>query len=440
MSNAVKRADHAFSVAKDIDAAIARNVPPPDICKMFRTSGVKPGAVVAEMTRAWRIFSADFRSRCETADRCYVCELSNSVPETIGNNYYRQVIGIKRIEARRRAMAARGRVTISMVEPFSDGARYEIHDIFSRPDDASGYVSSLMRLPNLGANDIASTIWAGRIYQDDIFRAAPHQLKLKMIEFLPSVSPVIAHTFVTQLLKDRRLPRRYRVLAWTEAVLRPHRDCSRVNEDVRRAYAASCAERNRMSRKERHSLGVPLGICRSASASEWFANYSGGDRLARFDMERTLRGLQLSRWLIEGLVSRSSIKVLTYYLAECRRDFVRVFPLDEFAGFVCACGRCGCSIELLQLVERISPGTLAGYFDRNGASLLEYVLYRHIEAVPKRGSWVGMCLNQMNGTKELIRFLLSSDCKKEKPNNLGIAWVDIEDAARERFDGEMVEV
>ena len=436
----MKRVTDAYSVAKKIDAAIARNAPPPDICQMLRASGVKPGAVVAEMTRAGRIFSADFRSRCETADRRYVYELSDSVPEIIGNDYYRQVRGIKRIEARRRAMAMRGRVTISLAEPFSDGARYEIHDIFSRPDDAAGYVNSLLRLPNLGANDIASTIWAGRIYQDDIFRAAPQPLKLKMIEFLPSVSPAIAQAFVAQLLKDRRLPRRYRVLAWTEAVLRPHHDCSQMNEDVRRACAASWAERSRVSRMVRYGLGVPLGVCRSAPAREWFENYAGGDKPALFDMERTLRGLKLSRWLIEGLVVRSSIKVLTYYLTECRREFVRTFPLDEFAGFVCACGRCGCSLELLQLVEGLSPGILAGYFDRNGASLLEYALYRHCGETPENGCWVGMCLNSKPDTKELIRFLLSSGCKKEKPNNLGIAWVDVEEAARERFDGEMVEV
>ena len=437
MPEEANKAIDVRSVARDIDAAIARNAPPPDICRMFRASGANPDDVVAEMTRAWRIFSADFRSRCDEEDRRYIYELSNTVPEVIGTNYYRQIVGIKRIEARRNAMSMRGRVNVSLAEPFSDGARHEIHDIFSRSEDAAGYVRSLTRLPNLEANDIASTIWAGRIYQDDIFRAAPRLLKLKMLEFLPSVSPVIACFFVAQLLNDSSLPRRYRVLAWTEAVLRPHRDYPWMNEDVRRAYAASWSERSRVSRQEKRSLGVPLGASRSTPASKWFANYAGGDRPAMFDMERTLRGLKLSRWLIEGLVARSAVKVLTYCLTEHRRDFVKVFPLDEFVGFVCACERCACTVELLQLVEDIAPGIIAGYSDRNGATLLEYVLYRYHAAKPERGSWIRMCLDRESGAKALISFLLSSGCKKETPNNLGIAWTDIEDAANERLEGEL---
>ena len=273
----------------------------------------------------------------------------------------------------------------------------------------------------------------------DIFRAAPQRLKLKMIECLPSVSPVIAHPFVAQLLNDRSLPRRYRTLTWTEAVLRPHRDYQYKNEDIRSAYAASSAERSRVSRKLRHSLGAPLGASRSTPASTWFENYAGGDRPAVFDIERTLHGVALSRWLIEGLVARSAIKVLTYYLTEHHRDFVKVFPLDEFVGFVCACERCGCTIELLQLVEGMLPGIIAGYSDRNGASLLEYVLYRYQDVKPANGSWIRMCLGRKSDTQKLIRFLLASGCRKETPNNLGIAWVDIEDAAREQFDGSAFE-
>ena len=262
-------------VAKELDAALDRGESPYAVCQQLQAAKGRVKHVLGQMVNAWRIFSADFRSRCSADDRDFIWRLSDNVPDIIGNNYFRQVRGIRLIEARQKAATMRGRVNISMTEPFTDGARHEIHDFFARGDSVDAIARSIASLPNLGPNDIASTIWSGRIYQGDFFRASPHRLRLKMLKFLHATSPVVSQTFVAQILQDRSLPQLCRVWAWSEGVLRPHRGSATSNLSVRWAYAASKEERGR------HVKTMADGQLR-----EWLASYMGGDKPARFDMER----------------------------------------------------------------------------------------------------------------------------------------------------------
>ncbi len=421
-------------VAKEIDAALARHETPEVICRMLRTAQTDMRGVMAEMLNVWRIFSADFRAQCSAADRNLVYRLSDMVPDIIGNNYYRQIRGIKLTEERRRAWMMRGRVNIDLTEPFTDGARYEVHDIFVRQDDVDGYSNALAALPNLAATDIASTIWAGRIYQGDFFRAAPQRLQLKMLEHLHAASPTIAQTFVAQILLDYGIPQRYRVLAWTEGVLRPHREGPTSNAVIRWAYAASREEQ----RMEASGIKVQGRRVKKAGMDsplrEWLATYSGGDNPARFDMGRTLRGFKLTRGLIDWLVTRSCVNILAYYLCERREEFEKALSLGEFAGCVCRNGQCKCLERLLGVVEELTPGLITGFRDRNGAGLLEHLLYRYCDKEPEKGSWLGMCLGAKSDLRPHVAYLRRLGCKDDMANSVGISWADIEAAVFERFD------
>jgi len=418
--------DVVVRIANELDAALARHDDPAAICRALRTMQARPKDVFASMLRAWRIFSADFRSGCCDADRRLVYSLSDDVPSVIGDNYYRQVRGVKMVEARRRASTMRGRVNICLNEPFADGARHEVHDVFSRKDTVEGYAKSLASLPNLGANDMASTIWAGRIYQDDFFKVSPQRLKLKMLQYLHEVSPVIAQTFVTQIVRDRSLPRRYRVLAWTEGVLRPHSEHLSSNAEIGAVYAAS-----------RKSGDIRRGLGMNGTVHEWLSKYVGGDRPARFDMERTLRGFKLSRRIIDWLCQERYLNVLTYYLNECRTEFEKAYPLSDFAGHVCASANYSDAEQLLGVVEKLSPGMIAAYYDSNGANLLERTLYRYRDKDPVNESWLRMCFGRKSGLRPLVAFLHRMGCEDVVPNSIGITWVDIEDAAKEKFDGSV---
>ena len=410
-------------VAKDLDAALDQHEPPHAVCQQLRAAKGRAKHVLGQMVNTWRIFSADFRSQCSADDRDFIWRLSDDVPDIIGNNYFRQVRGIRLIEARQRASTMRGRVNISMAEPFTDGARYEIHDIFTRGGSVETIAGFVASLPNLGANDIASTIWAGRIYQGDFFRASPHRLRLKMLEFLHATSPVVAQTFVAQILQDRSLPQQYRVLAWSEGVLRPHRKSATHNRSVRWAYAASKEERGR-----------PMKTMADGRLREWLASYSGGDRPARFDMERALHGFKLSRGIIGWLVGESYLNILTYYLRECRKEFLDVLSLGAFAGCVCANGSCQCMVQLLEIVEELSPGLIAAFRDRNGAGLLEHLLYRYSDKEPEtEGCWLKMCFATRSELHSLVSYLRNKGCNADEPNGLGISWADIEESSSENL-------
>lgn len=422
----------AILQARELDSALSRQMPPSEICKKLRALKGPPKKVLGEMINAGRIFAPDFRFQCDEADRRLIYELSDDAPEIICNNYFRQVRGMRMVAARLRAYTMRGRVNICMDEPFSDGARHEVHDIFSRKGNVEEYARALASLPNLGANDIASTIWAGRIYQDDFFRAAPQRLKLKMLEHLHEASPVIAQDFVAQILQDVRLPRRYRVLAWAEGVLRPHREYATQNAAVKHSYAAS-RESRRRRRAERRAGGYrPDRSGRGAEIFDWLVLYSGGDTPARFDIERNLRGFQLTWHIIDWLASHSAQNILTYYLTECTDELTRVFPLGEFAAYLCENELCHCVIPLLQIIEKLEPGLMSEYMDENGANLLEHLLYRHDEMEPEKGSWLQMCFGRKTETRALEAYLMSVGCEDDVPNGVGITWMDIRDAAQEK--------
>lgn len=406
-------------LAKELDAALDGHVPPEAICQQLRAAKGQAKHVLGQMVNAWRMFSADFRAQCSEDDRNLIWRLSDNVPGVIANNYFRHVRGIKLIEARRKASTNRGRVNIRLSEPFSDGARHEVHEIFTRKCDVDALARSVAALPNLGANDIASTIWAGRLYQGDFFRAAPHRLRINMLECLHATSPVVAQTFVAQILQDRSLPQLYRVWAWSEGVLRPHRESATPNRSVRWAYSASKEGR------VRHVKTMADGRLR-----EWLDSYAGGDKPARFDMERVLRGFKLSRGIIAWLVGESYLNILTYYLRECRGELLNALSLGEFAGCVCANERCRCTIRLLEIVEELSPGLIASFRDRNGAVLLEHLLYRYSDKEPAQHlGWLQMCFAPKSELHPLTAFLRNKGCKTDEPNGVGISWKDIENAA-----------
>ena len=167
---------------------------------------------------------------------------------------------------------------------------------------------------------------------------------------------------------------------------------------------------------------------------EWLDSYAGGDRPARFDMERALRGFKLSRGIVEWLVSESHLNILTYYLRESRKELADALSLGEFAGCVCANGRCQCTVQLLEIVEELSPGLMAAFHDRNGAGLLEHLLYRYSDTEPNdSGSWLKMCFAPHSELHSLVAYLRDKGCKTDDPNGVGITWADIEDVAGKKL-------
>ena len=128
-----------------------------------------------------------------------------------------------------------------------------------------------------------------------------------------------------------------------------------------------------------------------------------------FELRRTMLGICPSFSLLVCIINCRAWNVLRNLLSNCLTEVEKVVPLEEIACHAVAQLPDDTAITVLEILETVRPGIIAGFRDAFGQNLLWY------EMANPRTCW-------FHPDCRLTAFLLKHGCSPDHPTHLGLSW------------------
>ena len=133
------------------------------------------------------------------------------------------------------------------------------------------------------------------------------------------------------------------------------------------------------------------------------------DFVPGFEIGRTILGGNLSFSLIAEILNDGAWNIFRHLLQHNLDELEPVVPLEEIACHVVAQFPDNRAIPVLEMLEKVRPGLIAGFRDAFGQNLLWY------EMANPRSCW-------FHPNCRLTSFLLERGCSPELPTHIGLSW------------------